>query len=475
MDRADLAEIEAFVGVGSVLSGKYRIERLLGVGGMGAVVEARHEKLGEKAAIKFLLPRQGANQRLAARFLQEARTASKLRSPHAVRVFDIDSRADGTPYIVMEYLQGETLAARLASAARYDIALLVDEVLEACVAIAEAHALGIVHRDLKPANLFLAKGAGGVVGMRVLDFGISKMLEVSAHGSESLTGDSPIGSPPYMSPEQFTEPSAVDHRTDIWSLGVVLYEGLTGALPFSGDTFASVCTSVLHSQPQKVASLRADVPAELASIVEKCLTKDSRQRFQSVQSLASSLSPYASERGRRALNLVDAVSTREERAIEASEPNPKATAATVTALDAGTLSAAAPATRPPADSAVPRRRSLLVATAILGLAVVVTGMWKARFRPNAPISDSTTRASAPTLATEAPAPLPSASSSTPTPALGNSAKSADSGGTAATSQSSVAKRARPRLAPSAESTSSAAALPSAPGARHFDPVFDERR
>jgi serine/threonine-protein kinase len=279
-----------------------------------------------------------------------------------------------------------------------------------------------------------------------------------------------------MSPEQFTDPAAVDHRTDIWSLGIVLYEGLTGALPFSGETFGGVCTNVLQTQPPKVESLRADVPNDLSSLVEKCLAKDARQRFQSVHTLARSLAPHASERGRRALAMVDTVSTRVERTAETSKPSPQAGAATVTALDAGTLSAAAPATRAPAESADPKRRSLLMVAAMLGLALIAGGVWAARFRPSAPISDSLTRTSAPTLATEVPTPLPSASASARKPALETFRKTdASSENKAETPAPSLAKRVRPRPGPATASAPSAAAAPSVSATRHFDPVFDERR
>lgn len=478
MDLVDLAEIEAFVGIETILAGKYRIERLLGVGGMGAVVEARHEKLGEKVAIKFLLPRQGANLRLAARFLQEARTASKLRSAHVARVFDIDSRSDGTPYIVMEYLHGETLASRFRREGQREIAGLADEVLETCVAVAEAHALGVVHRDLKPANLFLAEGARGVVSVRVLDFGISKVIAPSGQPLDSVTGGSPIGSPPYMSPEQFAEPASVDHRTDLWSLGVVLYEGLAGRLPFSGDTFASICTNVLQRQPPELGSLRDDVPAELAAVVEKCLAKETSRRFSTVEALARSLAPFGSDRGRRALALIDEASRSPESAAPALDPSSRSAAPTVTALDISTLSAAAKATQSPGERVESTRRPLLVLAGLLALAVIVGTLWTARLQTDAPASDSTAGASVTALGTDARTSMPSGSALTVvSPPLAPGGRS--DAEKAPRIEAPRAERPRPSTAtkrPRALPVVAPSAAPTAAGSSHkFDPVFDERR
>lgn len=368
MNRAELAEIENFVGVGSVLAGKYRIERVLGMGGMGAVVQAQHLQLHESVAIKFLLARAGQGERLAARFLREARTASKLKSAHVARVFDVDSRPDGTPYIVMEYLHGETLAARLERDPVLSAQSIVDDVLEACVALAEAHALGIVHRDLKPANLFLASGAGGVVSVRVLDFGISKLLEPDSSG-DVITQDLPIGSPPYMSPEQLTLPASVDHRTDIWSLGVVLYQAFTGDLPFSGDTFAQVCANVLQTTPPPIRQSR-----ELGAIVQRCLSKEREGRYQSISELASALSQHATDRGQRALALVRTLAKAPAPQAVPAQARP-APSATASAPEVGTLTATANPTHAPVTLQKPKRRALLA----LGVLPLVAALIWARF------------------------------------------------------------------------------------------------
>ncbi|HEX6272352.1 MAG TPA: serine/threonine-protein kinase, partial [Polyangiaceae bacterium] len=369
MERADWAEIERFVELGSTLNGKYRLERVLGVGGMGAVVLARHDKLGESVAIKFLLPRAIGQGRHAQRFLREARAASRIRSAHVARVFDVDVRADGTPFIVMEHLAGETLAARIKRAGALDIERTVDDVLEACEAVAEAHSLGIVHRDLKPANLFLARGAGNIELMKVLDFGISKVVTPDSGDGDSTTGDAFVGSPPYMSPEQLTNPAGVDRRTDIWSLGIIFYNCLTGKAPFKADTVGQVLASILQGRPVSVVELRPEIPSGLSKAIERCMAREREARYPDIVSLARELAVYGTERGRRALTVIEAVSSGQDDALPGIPPAVLASglgAATIRpGLDTGTLSAAADSA--PRSAAAPRlgpraRATIFVAT-----------------------------------------------------------------------------------------------------------------
>jgi serine/threonine-protein kinase len=214
--------MDARAQIGRVLLGKYRIEHVLGHGGMGMVLGARHLELGELFALKLLLPHALADEDLKHRFAREARAAARLKGEHAARVHDIGRLEDGAPYMVMEYLEGTDLRALLRARGPLPAAEAVDYMLQACHAIREAHALGIVHRDLKPANLFLARRPDGSACMKVLDFGISKELG-SVAGDLTKTGEL-LGSPLYMSPEQMVRRRDVDGRSDVWALGVVLYE-----------------------------------------------------------------------------------------------------------------------------------------------------------------------------------------------------------------------------------------------------------
>jgi len=285
---------------GEVLGGKYRIERVLGIGGMGVVVAAHHLQLDEKVAIKFLLPTMLSNRDVVGRFAREARAAVKIKSEHVARVFDVGALENGAPYMVMELLEGEDLATLLGRQGPLPVEQAVDFVLQACVAIANAHALGIVHRDLKPANLFCVRGFDGQPVIKVLDFGISKMGHLSAPevGGSMTNTTAVMGSPFYMSPEQMKSARDVDAGTDIWALGVVLYELLTGSTPFAGESFAEVAIKAATAPFTPLANLRATVPSGLETVVFTCLEKDRNNRYANVSELALALASYGSPRAR---------------------------------------------------------------------------------------------------------------------------------------------------------------------------------
>src|SRR5262249_36798130 len=228
---------------GAVLAGKYRVGRILGVGGMGVVVAATHLQLGQPVALKFMLAEALASPEASERFLREARAAVRLRSQHVARIQDVGTLENGAPYIVMELLQGLDLAQLLAQQGPVAPATAVDFVVQACDALAEAHALGIVHRDLKPANLFVTIAPNGTALVKVLDFGIAK---AGGPLGASVTQTSAVfGSPAYMSPEQLRSTKAVDARSDIWSLGIILYETLSGRTPFHGETITELGLKVV--------------------------------------------------------------------------------------------------------------------------------------------------------------------------------------------------------------------------------------
>jgi len=276
---------------GDVIAGKYRVERILGIGGMGIVVAAHHLQLDEKVALKFLLPQSLADADTVARFLREARAAVKIKNEHVARVIDVGTLTDGAPYMVMEYLDGGDLAAWLKQQGPLPIEQAIEFVLQACVAVADAHALGIVHRDLKPANLFCVRRSDGQLSIKVLDFGISKLASVAGAGpSLAMTKTaSMMGSPLYMSPEQMRSSKDVDAQTDIWALGVILFELLTGVPPFDGATLEELRVSVTTAPAPRVPN----VAAPLQAAIHRCLAKDPDARFASVHALAEALAPFA--------------------------------------------------------------------------------------------------------------------------------------------------------------------------------------
>ncbi len=284
---------------GTLLAQKYRVERILGQGGMGYVVEARHVALDERVALKFLLPAYATHPEASARFQREARAAVKIKSEHVARVLDVATLENGAPYMVMEYLDGKDLA-RLLQDGALSVPDAIDYVLQACEAIAEAHAYGIVHRDLKPANLFLASRRDGSPLVKLLDFGISKMQ--GAAGEHALTRTATaMGSALYMSPEQMQETRGVDHRTDIYSLGITLFELIAGTQPFFAETLPQLCAEVLTGAPRPLRDFRPDLSADLAARLERAYARDKNLRYASIAEFALALSPYAPPRSQSTL------------------------------------------------------------------------------------------------------------------------------------------------------------------------------
>jgi len=280
---------------GEILGGKYRIGALLGMGGMGVVYEAHHLQLDQRCAIKLLIPELVGSEEVVQRFLREARAIAQIRSEHVVRAIDVDTLPSGVPYIVMEFLEGANTEELLATRGAMPQEMAVDLLLQACEALAEAHAIGIVHRDLKPANLFLTARADGTPIIKVLDFGISKGVPRSDGAPSNLTREQTImGTPSYMSPEQLRSTHTVDARSDIWSLGVILHEWLTGVTPFGGTTAPDICANVLKEPPQPLRELLPEAPPELEALVQRCLEKEADLRFQNIAAFAFALAPFGS-------------------------------------------------------------------------------------------------------------------------------------------------------------------------------------
>ena len=296
-----------------MLANKYRVEKVLGFGGMGVVVSAFRTDLEQRVAVKFLGQAAAERPDAAERFRREARAAAKIRSEHVARVLDVGTLDTGLPYMVMEFLEGNDIAEELRRLDRLPISEAVDFILQATEALAEAHAAGVVHRDLKPGNLFLARRADGSRRVKVLDFGISKALTGSSVEELSLTKTAAlIGSPLYMAPEQMRSAKDVDTRADIWSLGAMLYEMLTGQPPYTGESIPQLCAALLHDDPIPLRQHRPEIPEGLEQAVLRCLMKDRNQRFPTVFELGRALLPFAQpdsrihvERAERVLGVTD--------------------------------------------------------------------------------------------------------------------------------------------------------------------------
>jgi serine/threonine-protein kinase len=281
----------ALPAVGDSIGGKYTIMRRIGEGGMAVVFEALHVRLGQRLAIKVLRPEVHNLDMVLARFEREARATAMLRSIHTARVIDVDTLENGLPYMVLEYLEGKDLEAELLAAGRLSIAEAVDVVLQVADAMAEAHEQGIVHRDLKPANLFVCR-AGDRRVMKILDFGISR----DENESSRITAvDSYFGTPSYASPEQLRDASQTDARTDVWSLGVILFELLTGRTPFEGTATQVIAKVVADPIPWPL-DLRAEIPRELARLVMRALQRDPAQRFKTMREMSAALAPFGPEK-----------------------------------------------------------------------------------------------------------------------------------------------------------------------------------
>ncbi len=282
--------------VGETVGGKYRIDAVIGEGGMGVVFAATHIDLQRPVAIKVIRQELSQQPELIARLLLEARAAAQIKSEHVCRVLDVSRLDSGPPYVVMEYLEGRNLGAILEAKGRLNERLAVDYVLQACEAVAEAHRAGVIHRDLKPENLFLAEFPDGRRAIKVLDFGISKMTGpmVEAAGSSLTNPTSAMGSPHFMAPEQMTAARGADARADIWALGTILHQLVTGHLAFDGDSLLAVCAAVLQGDPVPIRNYMAELSPGLEEAILRCLVKNRDQRLSSVAELATLIAPFGS-------------------------------------------------------------------------------------------------------------------------------------------------------------------------------------
>ncbi len=305
--------------VGEIIGGKYQLEHVLGQGGMGVVYTARHLTLDQLVAIKFLKADSGFTA-ARARFLREARAAARLASDHVVRILDVDVTDDGAPYMVMERLNGTDLYGVLRARGPLPLGEVAGWLGQACLALAEAHAVGIVHRDLKPSNLFLARRSDGSTMVKVLDFGIAKVAE-DGLDPQITQASGAVGSPAYMSPEQLRDSSSVDGRSDVWALGVILHELLSGHHPFEAANQAAVGARIACGRALPLTDHWPDAPPSVAAIVARAIAVDPADRFATVGELAEALEPFADPESRTGARIRAALTAGDATVVRVVEPS----------------------------------------------------------------------------------------------------------------------------------------------------------
>jgi len=466
---------------------------------MGVILAGRHLQLDQKVAIKVLRKAVIGDPESTARFSREARAAAKIRSEHVARVLDVGTLDDGAPYMVMEFLHGSDLSQLVKANGPLAPEQAVDYVLQACEALAEAHAARIVHRDLKPANLFLAKQPDGTSIVKVLDFGISKFLP---QGESGVDGDTltktavMMGSPHYMSPEQLKSARDVDARADVWSLGAVLFRLMSGKTPFAAETTAELCAEILLAKPKSLHAENALVSSELEAIVEKCLAKDRGDRYASIADLAMALKPFASEPARESVERIAATLSAPRfssipPAAGGDAKEPTATTATDVAIpnaadphDTLTTNAASVSARPveptPAAKAVTQpgrptrwKPALAIAAVVASLAVVAYAVPRSKADEGGVTATTSPPPQPPaSIGERAPVPPPPESvapveaTAAPSASVRSAAapiRRATSTAPGATTAKTVAVAAAPVTAPPATTTPPAAAQPTATG------------
>jgi len=391
-----------------LVAGKYRLSRLLGRGGMGSVWEGLHTTLGTRVAVKFIDAEYAESPEARSRFENEARAAATLRSKHVVEVYDHGVMTDGRPFIVMEFLEGEPLDKRLDRFGRLapkDTARILHQV---CRALSKAHAASIVHRDLKPENVFLVwDDEDGADIAKVVDFGIAKFTDAALGPSSATRTGSVLGTPYYMSPEQARGLRSVDHRSDIWSLGVIAYRCIVGALPFEGEAIGDLLVKLCTAPVPVPSQLVPDVPPGFDAFIQRALSRDPAERFQTSQEFAESLSAICG------LSVRGPYGSRDGSAL-ASGPHPAATQAVSQHRVHGpfgiTPGTGAPITQTPTPVSTPRRSNAgLLGAAIGGAVVLAIGIGvAAKLASNDPAV-----APSGSVSTAAPAPEPPAAAAPP--------------------------------------------------------------
>jgi len=358
--------------VGTVIAGKYQVERVLGHGGMGLVVAAQHMHLRQPVALKFLAGEAARDPSVLERFLREARASAQLRGEHVCRVSDVGALDNGAPYIVMELLDGNDLATLLVAHGRLAVPVAVDYILQASVGVAEAHAMGVVHRDLKPANLFLTRRPDGTALIKVLDFGIAKAHDAAVAAPSLTQTQVVLGSPHYMAPEQLRNGRAASVRSDVWSLGVILYELVSGTRPFDGETVTEIALAVALQPPPL---LTVSMPKGFQEVLERCLDKDPTKRYAHLGALADALVPFGLPHAREQAAAVARVLDVRERVTPMALPaaNVPATVLPVSSPPT-TMRSAASAVDLPQQSGGSRLRSVLISGSVATAIVAAVGI-----------------------------------------------------------------------------------------------------
>ncbi|HTL33736.1 MAG TPA: protein kinase [Kofleriaceae bacterium] len=381
------------VGPGTILGGKYRVERVLGEGGMGMVVAATHVQLGTPFALKFIHEGMVANQSLLDRFMREARAAAKLKGDHVCRVADV-TMLEGRPCLVMEQLDGIDLGHLLKQQGRFPVTTAVDYVIQACAGMAEAHGVGIIHRDLKPGNLFLTHRMDGTPLIKILDFGVAKAM--NDENTELTASNVILGSPSYMSLEQIRSSRTADSRSDIWSLGIILYELVAGHRPFNGEGIADLALKIAMEPTPKLPF----GPAPLDVVIGKCLQKPPALRYQNVAELAAALTPFASDAGKSLATSIMRVVRASSSSGQITTPIPA-----VSAHDMPTTLQSAAGVRPGGGT----RTATWILLPLVGL-LIAGGVGFALSKKSSPAASTT-----PATPSETPSAPPSGDVQTPTP------------------------------------------------------------